>query len=436
MRSARRTAYDVLLQVFKDQAYSNLTLDHTLGQSGLSRQDKAFAARLVYGTVERMMTLDYILARFLTQPIAKLKLQVLVNLRLAAYQIVYMEKVPASAAINEAVKLAKETGCAFASGLVNAVLRKVAGQPVDLSGADWATQYSCPEPLIQMWKKMYGKTNTEALLETLNAPAPLTVRVNPLKITPTAFCRLLEAEGIGVEPTCLRNAFHLHYAGSITELPQFSQGLFHVQDLSSQLCVEALEPVAGETVLDLCAAPGGKSFTIAECMQNSGVVFAMDIYSHRLSLLEQGAIRLGIKNIKTAVYDASVFQPEIAPADRVLCDVPCSGLGIIRRKPEIRYKELDSIKELPALQLKILTNASRYVKPGGTLVYSTCALNRKENNKVVDAFLKENTAFASVPVLTELPHGTQDGDYMTLFPHINGTDGFFIAKLVKRGSDF
>lgn len=433
MRSVRSEAYKVLLLIFKDKAYSNITLDQALKQSALAERDKAFASRLVYGTVERTLSLDYIIKQFLDQPVQKLKLQVLVNLRMAVYQLYFMDKVPQSAVIDEAVKLSKETGCAFASGLVNAVLRKIADNPVCLEEMPPHIRYSCPEHLMRMWTKMYGQANTLGILETMNEPVPLHLRVNTLKTDCEALLASFAGDGLQAKQLPLSNGVELTPAGGITSLKQYKEGLFHVQDLASQLCVEALCPQPGETVYDLCAAPGGKAFTIAQKMDNTGVVYAFDLYEHRLELIEKGADRLGIANLKTAVGDASLYNGSLPLADRVLCDVPCSGLGIIRKKPEIRYKELDTIKQLPSLQLAVLENGARYVKPCGTLVYSTCALNKKENDQVADAFLAKHPEYTAVPVLPETERASSERPYLTLFPHLNGTDGFFIAKFERSG---
>lgn len=432
MKTARREAYDILLHILKDSAYSNLSLEQALGVSDFSKRDRAFASRLVYGTLERQLTLDYIISQFLNQPLSKLKKQVLVNLRMAVYQLYFMDKVPASAVINEAVNLSKETGCAFASGLINAVLRKIDAKRVNLADTPDEIRYSCPEHLIRMWKKMYGEENTAGILENINKAAPFYIRVNTLKTNQEALIKLLEQEGIFAKETVFPNALKLENVGGVAQLASFQAGLFHVQDLASQLCAEALGAKPGETVFDLCAAPGGKTFTIAQSMKNEGRILAFDLYEHRLDLIQKTAETLGIINLETALGDASKFNRNLPQADRVLCDVPCSGLGIIRRKPEIRYKNLDSIKELPALQLAILENGSNYVKPGGTLIYSTCALNKKENNQVADAFLKKYPEFHAVPIFSEIPGSNMETTpYLTLFPHINGADGFFIAKFER-----
>lgn len=432
MTNGRRAAYDVLLQIYKKQAFSNLTLDQVLRSAQLPIRERAFASRLVYGTVERQLSLDYIIERYLTQPIQNMKLQVLVHLRMAVYQLYFMDKVPAHAVIDETVGLAKSTGCGFASGMMNAVLRKAALEQIDLEQAPLSVRYSCPAHLIRMWTKMYGQTHTMGILSHINEAAPLTIRTNTILTNAAALRISLEQAGVKVKSLPLADALELEQLPGVAASPQFLDGLFHVQDMASQLCAVALGALPGETVFDMCAAPGGKSFTLAEQMEGTGRLCAFDYYEHRLELIQSGAQRLGLANIETAVQDARCFAPGLGLADRVLCDVPCSGLGIIRRKPEVRYKELDSLKELPALQLQILSASSAYVKPGGTLLYSTCALNKRENQQVADAFLQANPEFTAVPCLPEISRGIDaDGPYLTLFPHLHGTDGFFMAKLER-----
>lgn len=429
----RQSVFEVLLKVFKEKAYTNLALDTALQNSGLDNRDKALATAIVYGTIERKITLDFVLSKYLSQPIEKLKTPVLTIFRLSVYQLLFMDKIPASAVINEGVNLAKINGYGFSAGLLNAVLRKVSTADFSVEGIDdLSIKYSCPMHLINMWKKMYGEENAIGILENINGNVPVTIRVNTLKYTVDDLKNSLENCEINVQKTKLcSDALLLRNTNSISDLEQFKNGLFHVQDLASQLCAEALGVKDNDVVLDLCASPGGKSFTIAEIMENKGKIHAFDIYEQRLSLIENDAKRLGITSISTDVNDASEFNKSVPMADKILCDVVCSGLGIIRKKPEIRYKELDSIKDLPKTQLQILETSAKYLKVGGTLVYSTCSLNKKENDKVVDAFLENNKNFVAVPVLPDVEHVESDNDYLTLFPHIHGTDGFFIAKLER-----
>lgn len=437
MKNARQTAFDILSKIQKDSSYSNLTIDSFLTSVGLDETDSAFVSALVYGVLERTFTLDYQLAANLKQPLKKLKPQVLTVLRLGAYQLLFMDKVPESAAVNESVKLIKSNGCAFASGLVNAVLRSIAKNGLVFPDESdkafyYSVKYSFPQELVKYWIKSYGEENTVGIMKACSGRPPLIVRANTLKVTADELTLTLKNEGVESKSSVVIDSLELGKCGSVERLKSFSDGLFHVQDAASQLCIAALDPKPGETVLDLCAAPGGKSFTVAERMNNTGKIIACDIHNHRLDLIKSGAARLGITNIECIVNDAAVYNENLPMADRVLCDVPCSGLGIVRRKPEIRCKPLDTLKELPPIQSKILDTASHYVKKGGTLVYSTCALNPKENENVCKSFLDSHPDFKS-----KLPSYACEGmfirdGFITLMPHINGTDGFFIAVFEKE----
>ena len=432
MKTARQTAFDILYKIKRDSSYSNLAVDSVLSDCELSNTNRAFVSALVYGVLERSFTIDYQLSLYLIQPLRKLKPQVLTLLQLGAYQLLFMDKVPESAAVNETVSLAKSCGCSFASGLINAVLRNVARNGVVLPEETdkylyYSVKYSFPVELIKFWIKHYGEDNAVGIMSCCDGRPPLTVRVNTLKTTSDELSALFEKEEITSQIGPIADSLDLGKCGSIEKTTSFKNGLFHVQDGASQFCAQALDPQPNETVLDLCAAPGGKSFTLAQKMKNTGRIIACDIHSHRLELIKNGASRLDITNIECFSNDASVFNSDMPLADRVLCDVPCSGLGIIRRKPEIRLKPLDELKMLPPLQLKILECASQYVKNGGRLVYSTCALNPKENENVCKKFLENNTDFKVIQP-EFLPKNTfvRDG-FVTLMPHINGTDGFFFA---------
>ena len=437
MKNARQTAFDILSKIQKDSSYSNLTIDSFLASVCLDEVDSAFVSALVYGVLESSFTLDYQLAANLKQPLKKLKPQVLTVLRLGAYQLLFMDKVPESAAVNESVKLIKANGCSFASGLVNAVLRNVAKKGLCLPDESdktfyYSVKYSFPQELVKFWIKSYGEENTVGIMESCSGRPPLIVRANTLKVTADELTSTLKNEGIESKSSVVTDSLELGKCGSVERLKSFADGLFHVQDAASQFCIAALDPQPGETILDLCAAPGGKSFTVAERMNNTGKIIACDIHNHRLDLIKSGAARLGITNIECIVNDAAVYNENLPMADRVLCDVPCSGLGIVRRKPEIRCKPLDTLKELPPVQGKILDTASRYVKKGGTLVYSTCALNPKENENVCKSFLESHPDFKSkLPSFACEGMFIRDG-FITLMPHINGTDGFFIAVFERE----
>lgn len=436
-KSARQIAFEILLKIEKDKAYSNLAIDSAVKAFCNDSTDCAFISHLVYGVVERKITLDYVVSKYLNTPINKLKKDVLICLRLGAYQILFSEKVPQSAAVNESVKLAKDNKSQYASGMINAVLRKVSVEdlklPDGLSVEDKISiEYSVPTELVKFFMFHYGVDNTKEFFKSALDPKKIYVKVNTTKITTEELSKRLVAEGVKNEKTFLPNALRLYLNGAIYDLQSYKDGLFHVEDLSSQLCVEAVAPFEGCTAIDICAAPGGKSFSIAEDMNNKGVLFSCDLYEQRVNLISEGADRLGLTCIKACVNDASVFNGNIPCADIVLCDVPCSGLGIIGKKPEIKYKKLDEIKEIIPVQKKILQVSSQYVKKGGRLIYSTCSVNPNENRKVCDAFLKENPDFSSVKVLPQVERTIDEGDYLTLMMHTNNCDGFFIASFERK----
>ena len=419
----RNLAYKILLKIEKDKAYSNLTLDSVLEREKAGYEP--FVRALVYGVIERKITLDYILSNFLSQPIKKLKPQVLTVLRMGVYQIKFMDKVPVSAAVNESVKLIKQEGFSFASGIVNSVLRKISNSeifyPENDNSIDYLSiRYSCPSDLVQKYINDYGFENAVGILSTSLENPPLNIRVNTLKIsTEELICRL-KTENVEVCKCDLEDALTV-ISGNIFTSSCYNDGLFHVQDLASQMCIKALDPKPNDTVLDMCAAPGGKSFTIAQKMQNKGSIYSFDLYEHRLSLINSGAKRLGIDIIKPQVRDASVTYSDIPKADKILCDVPCSGLGVIRRKPEIKYKDLAFIDKLTDLQYNIICSASSYLKKGGRLVYSTCSLNKDENEKVCERFLSLHNDFKLL-----------NGFPVTLMPKTHKTDGFFFAVFTKE----
>ena len=387
----RQLAFKILNKIERDNAYSNLTLDAALRENAAASASSAFVTALVYGVTERKITLDFILSRYLTKPLKKLRPEVLTALRLGAFQLCFMDKVPASAAVNESVKLVKGCGCAYASGLVNSVLRKVAkdGFTYEKTGEkikDLSIIYSCPKALVSKFVEDYGEEKTEKILSSSIGARPVTARVNTLKASSDELIALLSGEN-AVAEKCPEdeNYIILKNTGAVEELKAYKAGFFHVQDISCGKAVKALSPKAGDTVFDMCSSPGGKAFTAAQLMKNKGKILAFDLYPQRVKLCEEGALRLGIDIIEAKVGDACVFLPEYEKAaDKVLCDVPCSGFGIIGRKPEIRYKDIAIIDNLLPVQYNILANAAKYVKSGGTLVYSTCTLSRAENEGVCE----------------------------------------------------
>ena len=425
MADARLTALRGLQEVFGQGGYSNLVLESLMRKNELTGQERAFCTALFYGVVERRITLDWVLGRYSRQPVEKLSPAVRDILRMAVYQLLYMPSVPESAAVNEAVKETRAMRVTSAGGYVNGVLRaflrdgKKVALPRDPLAA-LSVKYSVPKALITLWRQSYGEAATEAILEGCQTPAPLFIRVNTRKTTAAALQARLAAEGVTAAETAVENALRLTDAGDVTRLATFREGLFHVQDLSSQKCAAALGVQAGHRVLDVCSAPGGKSFTLAEMMDDTGSLLAMDLYPNRLRLVEDGAARLGLRCIKTQAKDAQIYDNSLGVFDRILCDVVCSGYGVIRRKPEIRYKDPAEAAALPQTQLAILTASARSLAPGGRLVYSTCTLNPAENEGVVERFLRENEGYALL------------GEPVTCLPEQNGGDGFFYAVVERR----
>ncbi len=433
MVNARKIAFDAITKIERDSAFSNLTLDAFLNKYDLEQRDKSFVSALFYGVIERKLTLDYNLSLHLQKPLNKLKPEAIVILRLGAYQLLFMDKVPSSAAVNESVKLAKKY-CSYASGLINAVLRKVDKNglmlPDEKNTAYYLSiKYSCEKWLCEKWIKEYGYENAEGVLSSSTGSPDIYIRVNTTKISDDNLITELKSEGVYSEKAYIDNALKITLNGKdIEKLSSYKKGHFHVQDLASQICVKALDAEAGETVFDLCSAPGGKAYTAAEYMENKGSVLCFDKYQGRVDLINKGAQRLGLDVIKGAVSDALIFRKDLGTADRVLCDVPCSGTGIIRRKPEIKYKSKEELEKLPEIQYAILNNGSKYVKKGGRLIYSTCALSKCENEEVCEKFLAENSDFVNASPLPEI----SSDPFITLMPHINSSDGFFIACFERK----
>jgi len=416
--NGRERVLGMLVRAQSDGAYSNLLLDSALS---VNKEDKAFVTALFYGVTERRMTLDHIIRAHSKTEFDDIDSETLQLLRMGIYQLMYMD-IPESAAVNETVKLAPQRS----KGFVNAVLRAFirGGKKLDISGLDdlgkLSVGYSCAKWIVKMWVKEYGYERTERMLSASFGRPPVYARVNTCVCDADDLIYELAEDGVKAEhykdsDTCVV----LSNSGSIENLRAYRNGLFHIQDISSQQCCEAAAPREGDTVIDMCAAPGGKSFTLAEIMKNRGTVYSSDLYESRVKLIEDGASRLGLDIVKARVSDASVFDDSLPAADVVLCDAPCSGLGVIRRKPEIRYKKKDEISELPEIQKKLLDNAKNYVKSGGKLVYSTCTLNPAENEDIADRFAGENRDFRLIETRTFIP-GETDGD------------GFFYAVFTKK----
>lgn len=436
MNNSRYVAFKALLKFQNEGMYSADALDEVLKSSGLDARDSAFAANIFYGVIEHRITLDYILSKFSKTPLNKLKKQVLAVLRMSLYQMLYLDRVPNSAAINEGLKILDNEKRGFAKGFCNGILRSIdRSLPLDLQFSEIGDEIerisvtaSVPIDVLKLWKSHYSDNWREIALSFSDNKKHTTIRVNTLKITSEELKDKFEKEGVQAEKTQLQNALKITSAGSITKLKSFQQGLFHVQDISSQLAAEALGAKSGERILDMCAAPGGKSFTVAEMMKNDGQVVSCDIYPHKIELIDDMAERLGIDIINTVCIDSSK-KSGFSGFDRVLCDVPCSGLGIIAKKPEIRYKNLDELDNLTGIQYLILCNGAVYLKKGGILVYSTCTLNKKENERQIERFLNEHQDFE----LYESADCIIPDGMKTFMPHKDGCDGFFVAVMQKKG---
>ncbi len=431
--NARKAALEALTGCRRRGARPEYILSH----SGLSDpREMSLAVNIVNGVLQNRTYLDYVIAAT-AQSFKKLQPIVLDILRLSAYQILFLDRVPNRAAVSEGVDLCKAYA-PHASGLVNAVLRRVSEKGnlniEDKPAEEYLSiRYSHPVWLVRQLSELYGDKVCEEILIADNSTPPVAVQVNTMRTTAEGLAEALTASGVNVKPCpILPDALYLADTGAVEELEEFKKGLFYVQDPAARLVTVAAGVTSGEKVLDLCAAPGGKSFAAAIAMGDKGEVRAYDIHEKKLGLIVRGAQRLGLSSIKVAAGDASRFDPRLeAWADAVLCDVPCSGTGVIRKKPEIRYKAPEDIEGLYEIQLAILKNASRYVKPGGRLLYSTCSILKRENEDVTNAFLRENGSFEPVPFELPEPFGRSDGQ-KTILPSQGGTDGFFICVLRKK----
>ena len=440
--TARHTALQALLQMEENEGYSNIVIDKALRAAGLDPRDGGLASAIFYGVLEKRLPLDFYLRGCLKDPEKKVDPVIWMLLRCAAYQILYLDRVPDSAAVNQAVEEAKAYKRGTYAGLVNGVLRNLSRSketlalPQGESLRALSLRYSIPQELIRLWRGSYGPHLTGRLLEAFQQRPRMYVRVNTVKTTVEALAGLLAEKGFSLTPLPFpQGAAVLEGDGSPAALPEFQGGLFHVQDLSAQLACTLLEARPGQTLCDCCAAPGGKTFTLAEIMEDTGRVYSFDLYKGRVGLIRQGGERLGLACVQAEQHDGEKAYEGLPPMDGVLCDVPCSGYGVIRRKPEIRYKPLASVKELPELQLRILENGASLVRPGGLLVYATCTLNPQENGRVAERFLDAHPEFEPAPFslpgverLVEEPAHTQ-----TLLPFAGGSDGFFAARFRRTG---
>ena len=432
---ARDTALAVLLSCRRQDAWSDGALKEQIRKDKLDRRDAALASRLCYGVLQNRALLDFWLEGFVKGGMRKLSPAVQDILRLAALQITQMDRVPDSAAVNCAVEQTKRLTNPRAAGLVNGVLRNLIRQKQTLPlPSDLATRYSHPQPLVELLTQAVGREKIEPLLAADNEAPAMTVQVNTLQTSAVCLQQSLTEQNVKAQlhpwlPDCLI----LSGTGNLECLPQFQNGQFYVQDAAARLPVLCAEIRPGMRVLDCCAAPGGKSIAAAIAMKNQGELFSCDIHEHKIRLLQLGAERLGISILHPKLQDASAFAPEWEESmDVVLADVPCSGLGVIRKKPDIRYKDLTSMERLPQLQRAILENQARYVKPGGVLLYSTCTIVPRENEDVANEFLQNHPEFTAEPLKLPPQLGFESTAMATLLPCDHQTDGFFLCKMRRK----
>ena len=431
--TAREAALRALVACEQQGAWSDGFLKKILRTAGLDSRDAALTTRLCFGVLQNRLLLDHYLGKLSTAKLEKMEPAVRNALRLGAYQVLFLDRVPDHAAVSEAVDLARKgSKNPRSAGLVNGVLRSLVRQKDGLEPPeDPAVRYSHPRWLADLFTRRLGREEAAALMAADNGEPPTCAQVNTTKATVEAVADSLRAEGVEVAPhPWLPNCLLLSHTGSLEELTAFREGLFYIQDAAAKLAVLAADPREGMDVLDACAAPGGKSFAAAIAMDGRGKVVSCDIHPHKMDLIRAGAKRLGLDCITAQVLDGKECKEEYLDGfDLVLADVPCSGLGIIRKKPDIRYKDPKPLEGLPRVQKAILDNVCRYVKPGGVLLYATCTLLERENEDVVRAFLDKHKDFTfehfQVPGDFE---GAREG-MVTCWPHRHGTDGFFFAKL-------
>ena len=433
--AARETALNALITCRRQSGWSNAVLKQTIARDKLDSREAALATRLCYGVVQNRGRLDFYLRQLLTGSLKKLHPAVRDILHMGLYQIYDMDKIPDSAAVNESVSLARKYGAPGSDRLVNAVLRNAVRTKGTLQEpTSYEDRYSHPAELVSLLKTALPKGSLEGVLKANNEAPKTVIQVNTLKTNGAALLEQLHREGVEAEPHgWMPECLVLGSTGSLEKLPSFQQGLFYVQDPASRLSVRCAGLQKGFRVLDCCAAPGGKSFAAAMAMVGTGSICSCDVHPHKIKLIENGASRLGIEILQARLQDASEFVPEWEGAmDAVLVDAPCSGLGIIRKKPDIRYRDLKENEALPALQKKILANQARYVKKGGVLLYSTCTLLPGENQDVVEDFLRMHPEFSLEKLELPAPFPENTTGMLTLLPGQWDTDGFFISKMRRH----
>ncbi len=434
MVNTRELILEILLEVIEKGSYSHLVIRSVLDKyQYLEKQERAFITRVCEGTIQTMIELDYIINQFSKVKVNKMKPVIRNILRMSVYQLRYMDSVPDSAACNEAVKLARKKGFSSLSGFVNGVLRNISRNPaVGLPNRErnpiqhYSVKYSMPEWIVELWMSDYGAEVLESILETFAKEAPITIRTNLAKITPEELETRLKNEGVTVNKVVMEDVPTLEYAFMISgfdylnALPSFNEGLFYVQDISSMMVAESAMPKQGDYIIDVCAAPGGKSTHLAEKLQGSGMVEARDLTEYKIGLIEENIARHQCRNMKAVQMDATQYDENSKErADIVIADLPCSGLGVMRKKTDIKYKMTpEKMTSLVGLQRNMLHTVCNYVRENGILLYSTCTIHRAENEENVTWFLEKHPEFELLSM-------------QQIFPQEEFGDGFFIAKLHK-----
>lgn len=436
---SREIALDILMEILEKSGYSHIILRQALNKyQYLDKSERAFISRLVEGTLEYLLQIDYVIDSFSSTKIKKMKPVIRTILRMSVYQLLYMDRVPDSAVCNEAVKLSVKRKFTGLKGFVNGVLRNISRNKETLSWPNASVRYSMPEWIVSMWEKEYGRETAVAMMESFLKNKKTTVRCNYANAAREEILKSLQKQEVIVAESGLSDAvLYLEKYDYLDSLEAFKKGWIHVQDLSSVFVGEAADPKKDDYVIDVCGAPGGKSIHIADKLNGTGLVEVRDLTAYKVDLIQQNIDRCGFKNIRTKVQDALILDQEsIEKADIVIADLPCSGLGIIGRKPDIKYRlKPEDLKELASLQREILSVVQSYVKPGGKLVFSTCTVNKQENEENALWFLKE-FPFDPLDLTGKLGDGisseTLKQGYIQLLPGIHPCDGFFLSAFVKR----
>ncbi|MCF6466430.1 16S rRNA (cytosine(967)-C(5))-methyltransferase RsmB [Clostridium sp. Cult2] len=443
--NSREIALNILMDINIKGAFSNYSINkHLKGEVDI--KDQNLIREIVYGVIENLMYLDHVISKLSKIRITKIQPAIMEILRMGVYQMAFMDKIPDRAAINEAVNLSKRHGHKGVSGFVNGVLRNFSRNKEELMKVDekdkldyLSIKYSHPKWMVKRWVEEYGYEFTENICKTNNLKPKLNIRANRLKTSREKLIRALSNYGfITSETKYAKDGIIVHNPTRITEIEEFKLGHFIIQDESSMLVAQIANPKENSLVLDLCSAPGGKSTYMAELMGNKGRIISRDIYEHKLNLVKENSIRLGIDIIETEIFDALKFDESlVGKVDYCILDAPCSGLGIIRRRPDIKWnRREEDINGLRKIQKNILDNAKQYVKPGGIIIYSTCTIGKEENLDIINGFLNGNSEF-SLSGFDNLLDSTEkietgNNGYIQLFPHIHGIDGFFIARIQKK----